>query len=280
MIQAGHYYRLKVVKLVDFGLYLDGEGTEILLPKRFVPEGAKEGDEIEVFIYHDSENRIIATTQKAKAAVGDIALLKVVGKTPQGAFLEWGIMKDIFVPLSQQLSKMHIDYSYLVMPYVDEMTGRVAATERFEKYLNNDELTVKENDPVKLIVWQKTDIGYKVIINNKHIGVLHFDDVFRELEYGETIDGFIKTIRPDNKIDVKAGERGYQRITGEAAKILQLLKEHDGYLPYNDKSNPEDIYNLFGISKKTFKMTIGALYKERKIDIVKEGIKLISGTEE
>jgi len=275
MLQAGKYYTLKIVKFVEFGAYLDADGDEILLPKRFVPKQAKVADEVEVFLYHDNESRLIATTQKPVAIAGEIALMKVVDKNKQGAFLEWGIMKDLFLPLSQQRSRIFTDRSYIVYLYVDEMTGRMAATERFEKYLSNETLTLKEKDPATLLVWDKTDIGYKVIINNQHIGVLHFSDVFRELDYGEKLQGFIKTIRPDNKIDVMMGERGYQRVSTEAEQILQLLKDNNNYLPYNDKSDPQIIYDFFGISKKAFKMAIGALYKQRLIELTKTGVKLV-----
>lgn len=275
MIQAGHYYELKAVKKVDFGFYLDAEGLEILLPKRFVPEGLQEGDDVKVFIYHDNEDRLIATTQEPFAVVGEVALLKCVGNTKFGAFLEWGIMKDVFVPLSQQVSRITDGESYLVYLFIDEMTGRVTATEKFQKFLSNDELTVEENEVVDLLVWEQTDIGYKVIINGKHTGVVHFSDVFRDLEYGEKLKGFIKKIREENKIDVAIGEKGYSRVSPETERLLQLLRENDGYLPYNDKSSPEEIYRFFGISKKTFKMSLGALYKERKIELTKTGVKLV-----
>jgi len=274
MIEAGHYYKLKVVKKVDFGLYLDADGEEILLPKRFVPRGVSEEDELEVFVYHDNEQRLIATTQKPLAVVGEIALLKAVSVTPPGAFLEWGIMKDVFLPLSQQASRIFEGKSYLVRLYIDEQTGRVTATEKLDRYLSNDELTVNEGDQVDLLVWQQTDIGYKVIINNKHTGVLHFSDVFRDLEYGERLPGYIKKIREENKIDIGIGEKGYKRVTSETDKILQMLRENDGYLPYSDKSSPEDIYRVFGISKKTFKMAVGSLYKERKIELTKTGMRI------
>lgn len=274
MIEAGHYYTLKVVKKVDFGLYLDAEGTEVLLPTRFVPRGLQEGEEVTVFIYHDNEDRLIATTQKPFATVGEIALMKCVGKTQHGAFLEWGIMKDVFVPLSNMKARMQEGGSYLVLLYIDEMTGRVTATEKIERFLSNDILTVKENDTVDLIAWLQTDIGYKMIINNKHTGVLHFSDVFRDLQYGEKLRGFIKKIREENKIDLGLGEKGYKRVGSETDRILQLLEEHNGYLPYNDKSSPEEIYTFFGVSKKTFKMAVGALYKERKIELTQTGIKL------
>ena len=275
MIKVGDYNKLKVVKTVDFGVYLNGDSDEILLPKRYVPDGLKDGDEIEVFIYHDSENRLIATTLRPEGIVGDIVMLEAVGITPQGAFLSWGIMKDLFVPVSQQESRMKVGQRYLVKIYIDEMTGRLAATEKISKGLSNYELTVKELEPVTLLIYQKTDIGYKVIINNKHLGVLHYNEVFRELEIGERLNGFIKHIRPDNKIDVALGERGYKKVAGEEERILELLKENNGYLPYHDKSDPDEIYDFFGMSKKVFKMTLGALYKKKQIELTKTGIRIV-----
>jgi len=274
MVQVGNYNTLKVVKEVDFGLYLDGDGEEILLPKRFVPKDLKEGDDVTVFIYHDSENRLIATTQKPLGIVGDIVMLNAVSVTNQGAFLDWGLMKDLFVPLSQQESRMQVGRPYLVKIYLDEQTGRVAATEKISKFISNYNLTVKEMDAVDLVVYQTTDIGYKVIINNRHLGVLHYSDVFKELGIGDKEKGFIKKILPENKIDVMLGERGYKRVETETEKVLRLLEENDGYLPYHDKSDPEEIYEFFGMSKKTFKMAVGALYKQKKITLEQTGIKL------
>ncbi|MBS1776865.1 MAG: RNA-binding protein [Bacteroidetes bacterium] len=275
MIIPGHYYTLRAVKQVDFGWYLDAEGTVILLPKRYVPDGLKQGDELEVFIYHDNEERLIATTQRPLAAVGDITMLKCVGKTAHGAFLEWGIMKDVFVPLSNMIARMHEGESYLVALYIDAMTGRVTASEKLLRFLSNEQLTVKEGDEVELIAWQQTDIGYKMIINSKHTGVLHFGDIFRDMTRGERVKGFIKKIREENKIDLGIGEKGYKRVNNETERILELLQEHNGYLPYNDKSAPEELYAFFGISKKTFKMAVGTLYKARKIEITQSGIKLV-----
>jgi uncharacterized protein len=277
MASIGQFNTLKVVKEVDFGLYLDdGEGNEILLPTRFVPKGTAEGDELNVFLYHDSENRIIATTQTPKGIAGDIVMLEVVSTTRQGAFLDWGLMKDIFVPLSQQEARMDVGARYLVMIYIDEQTGRLAATQKFSHHLSNYEITVEELEPVDIVVFRKTDLGYSVIINNKHIGLLHYNDVFKELQIGDKEKGFVKKIREDNKIDIAIGERGYKRVEGEADKILRLLRENDGYLPYHDKSDPEEIYSFFGMSKKTFKMTIGALYKNKKLELTKTGIKLLA----
>lgn len=274
MVNVGQYNTLKVVKQVDFGMYLDGDGEEILLPKRYVPNDLKPDDEITVFIYHDNEGRLIATTDKPVATVGEIAMMEVADTNPQGAFLKWGIMKDVFVPISQQEKRMRQGDKRLVRLYIDERTGRVTATEKIDKFLSNYELTVKEKDPVDIVVYQQTDIGYKVIINSRHLGVLHYNEVFRELEPGDKLKGFVKTIRPDHKIDVSPGSMGYTRVADEETHILDLLRNNDGYLPYNDKSGPEDIYAFFGMSKKTFKMVLGALYKKRLITFTQTGTKL------
>ena len=275
MIKTGDYNILKVLRKVEFGIYLDDGGEGILLPKRFAPDNAKEGDELKVFVYHDGEERLIATTQQPYGAVGDFVKLRTVSVTPQGAFMEWGLMKDLFVPKSQQITGMRPNGEYLVKIYRDEQTGRAAATERVEQFLNNDTLTVNEGAEVNLIVLRRTDIGYLMIINNTHTGVLHFNEVYRTIGTGDKFRGFIKKIYPDNKIDVVAGQSGYKRVENEAEKVLRLLKENNGYLPYYDKSDPEDIYTFFGMSKKTFKMTTGNLYKERKISFEKTGIKLL-----
>lgn len=274
MYKVGEYNLLRVKKESEYGLFLDGGDQEILMPKRFVPAGAKKGDELKVFIYHDSENRLTATTQEPYGVVGDIVNLKATDTTQQGAFLDWGLMKDLFVPASKQLSKMHKGQDYLVMIYLDELTNRVAATEKIDQYLSNENLTVKELDVVDLIIYRRSEIGFVVIINNKHTGILHYSEVFGTLDIGDKLQGFIKSIKRD-KIDVVAGKPGYNRVESEADKILRLLKENDGYLPYHDKSDPDEIYAFFSMSKKTFKMTTGALYKQRKIIFTQTGIKLI-----
>jgi predicted RNA-binding protein (virulence factor B family) len=275
MIKVGDFNTMKVMREVDFGVYLDDGNEGILLPKRFVPQGVKPGDELEAFIYHDSEDRLIATTQKPKGKVGDIVRLKAVSVTKQGAFLDWGLMKDIFVPKSKQLSGMREGGEYLVKIYIDEQTGRIAADEKIERMLSNDNLTVKEMDEVDLTVLRGTDIGFFVIINNVHTGVLHFNEVYRDIDTGDKYKGYIKKIYPDNKIDVVLGKTGYNRVEDETGKVLRLLNENNGYLPYNDKSAPEEIYSFFGMSKKAFKMTTGSLFKQRKIIFTQTGIKLL-----
>ena len=278
MISIGQYNKLKVIKEKQMGVFLDDGKDGILLPKRFVPRGTKIGDIIEVFLYHDSEDRIIATTQKPKGIVGDIVKLEVVSTTQHGAFLDWGLMKDIFVPKSKQLTFMRVKGEYLVKIYLDEQTGRVAATEKFESTLSNDPLTVKEKDLVELLAYRRTDMGWVVIINNKHLGLLHSNEIFRDIKVGDRFEGFVKTILPENKIDVIAGKLGYDRVEGETEKILRLLEENNDYLPYHDKSDPEDIYEFFGMSKKTFKMATGNLYKRKLIEFTKTGIKRTIGS--
>lgn len=276
-IKVGEYNVLRIARAFDFGMYL-GEGKDVvLLPKRFIPPGVEVGDMLKVFVYHDSEDRLIATTQQPKGIVGDIVNLPVVSVTAQGAFMDWGLMKDLFVPKSKQLMGMRVGGHYLVKIYLDERTGRIAASEKIESYLSNEQLTVKELEPVDLLVYRRTDIGYVVIINNRHTGVLHFNDIYHEIQVGDRLQGYIKNIREENKIDVGTGKTGYQRVEDETGKVMRLLKEHNGYLPYNDKSSPEDIYSFFGMSKKTFKMTTGNLYKNRKIVFTPTGIKLAEG---
>ncbi|MFN7823212.1 MAG: S1 RNA-binding domain-containing protein [Bacteroidota bacterium] len=278
-ITAGQYHLLKVKRRADFGFYLDDGGEGLLLPIKLAPRNLKTGDEVKVFVYHDSENRLIATTQQPKAVVGDIALMQVVAVTGQGAFLDWGLMKDLFVPVSQQLGVMRKGGEYLVKLYIDEMTGRVAATEKIEPQLNREPLNLKEMDPVDLIAFRTSELGWVMIINNAFTGILHSSDIFTPIQKGDHLKGYIKKIRPDNKIDLALGVPGYAKVEGEADKILRLLEENRGFLPYNDKSAPEDIYGFFGMSKKTFKMTTGHLYKQKRIAFTDTGIQLLDTVE-
>ncbi len=276
------YNLLKVKKALAFGLILEDGRDGILLPKRFVPRGAGIGDELKVFLYHDGEDRLIATTQHPAGILGDIVKLRAVNTTPQGAFLDWGLMKDIFVPKSKQLVGMRPNGEYLVKIYLDEQTGRLAATEKIDPLLSNKEVSLKEKDEVQLIAYRPTDIGWVVIINNQHTGVLHSNEIYRDMGIGDHFPGFIKKIYPPDpefpefRIDVVAGKPGYQRTEDAAEKILRLLHENKGTLPYHDKSDPTDIYSFFGMSKKTFKMTTGRLYKEKKIRLTDIAIELLN----
>ena len=280
MLKAGMYHTLKVIKEKPMGVFLDDGDAGILLPKRFVPGGTKIGDELKVFLYHDSEDRLIATTQHPLGVLGDIVKLNVVSTTTHGAFLDWGLMKDLFIPRSKQVHFMRQGGAYVVKIMMDEQTQRLFATEKIDPYLSNKSLTVKEMELVNLVVYRKTDLGYVVIINNVHTGVLHFNEIYRPIEIGDRFSGFIKKIYPQDEkgeflIDVAAGKPGYNRVEDESSKVLRLLHENNGYLPYNDKSSPEEVYSFFQMSKKTFKMTTGKLYKERKIEFTKTGIKLL-----
>jgi predicted RNA-binding protein (virulence factor B family) len=280
-INVGQFNLMRVDRKVDFGFYMDDGAEGVLLPKRFVPSGLQVGDTISVFVYHDSDNRLIATTQEPFAVVGDIAALKVVDITGQGAFLDWGLMKDLFVPVSQQLSSMRLGGKYLVKLYLDKQTGRVAATEKIDNQISNDILTVKEGEKVKLQVYRESDIGYVVIVNQVHQGLVYKNEVFTHLHIGQMIDeGFVKKIREDNKLDIGIGKQGVEKLDDDQVKLIQLLKLHKGFLPYHDKSSPEDIYAFFGISKKAFKMNVGILYKAKKITLEEGGIRLIPEVQE
>lgn len=233
MVKVGKYNLLKVLRKVDFGVYLDDGMDGILLPKRFITRDLKEGDEVTVFIYHDGEDRLIATTQQPKGTLGEIVKLNTVSVTPQGAFLDWGLMKDIFVPKSQQIQKMIPNGSYLVKIVLDEQTGRIAATEKIDSFLSNEHLTVKEMEEVNLTIYRRTDIGYAVIINHIHTGVLHFNEIYRNISSGDVMTGFIKKIYPgSNKIDVSLGKSGYKRVEDETEKIIRLLKENNGFFGF------------------------------------------------
>jgi predicted RNA-binding protein (virulence factor B family) len=275
-INVGQFNLMRVDRKVDFGFYMDDGGEGILLPKRFVPSGLQIDDTISVFVYHDSDNRLIATTQEPFAVVGDIAALKVVEVTSQGAFLDWGLMKDLFVPVSQQLSTMRLGGKYLVKLYIDAQTGRVAATEKIDKQISNDDLTVKEGEKVKIQVYRESEIGYVVIVNQVHQGLVYKNEVFTHLHIGQFIDeAFVKKIREDNKLDIGLGKQGGEKLADDNQKIMSLLKSHKGFLPYHDKSAPDDIYAFFGMSKKAFKMNVGMLYKLKLICIEEDGIHLI-----
>lgn len=279
MIQIGKFNNLKVLREKSAGLFLEGTEEGILLPKRFVPKDAQPGDEVNVFLYHDGEGRLIATTQKPLGELGDIVQLKAVSITGFGAFLDFGLMKDLFIPKSNMRSFMRPQGMYFVKIILDEKTNRLSATEYIEQFLSNENLTVKEMDEVMLTIYRETDIGFETIINNVHKGILHFNEVFRPLQIGDRLQGFIKKIFIHEKtgetlIDVVAGKSGYSRVDDESEKILSLLRQHGGYLPYYDKSDPEEIYSFFGMSKKTFKMSIGKLYKAHLISLTSTGIQL------
>lgn len=277
MVNIGKYNTLKIVKTVDFGVYLDGgDGLEILLPTRYVPKEVKIGDDLEVFIYHDNEGRLIATTAKPLAQVGEFQFMEVKSVNKTGAFLEWGLMKDLLVPFKEQKIRMKEGRWYLVYVHVDHITGRIVASAKIDKYLDNIIPEYTFNQEVDLLVADDTEIGYKVIINNTHWGLVYHNEIFQRLEKGDHIKGYIKEVREDEKIDVSLTPLGYQKVEGIAKTILESLKVQGGYIAVHDKSEPDVIYSLFRCSKKAFKQAIGALYKQKLILIEPQGIRLNS----
>ena len=277
MLNIGNYNTLKIIKILSFGAYLDGGGgKEILLPTRYVPDGAKVGDEVEVFIYHDNEGRLIATTLRPKAVVGEFAFMQVKSVNTTGAFLDWGLMKDLLVPYKEQKLTMREGKWYLVYVRLDHVTGRIMASARIEKFLNNVPPKYEFNQEVDLLVADDTEIGYKVIVNNLHWGMVYHNQVFQRLEKGEHLKGYVKEIREDDKLDISLAPLGYQKVDGIAQTILHALQMQNGFLPVHDKSDPDVIYSLFRCSKKAFKQAIGALYKQHLIHIEPEGIRLVS----
>lgn len=276
MIEIGKYNTLKIVKDLDFGVYLDGgNDLEILLPARYVPKNVKPGDEVEVFIYHDNEGRLIATTAKPHATVGEFKFMEVKSVNQIGAFLDWGIMKDLLVPFKEQKVAMKEGRWYLVYVRLDHVSQRIMASARIEKFLNNTPPTYKVNEEVNILVIDETEIGYKVIINNSHSGLLYHNEVFQRLEKGEERKAYVKAIREDEKIDLSLTKLGYDKIDGVASIILESLEAQGGFLGVHDKSEPELIYSLFRCSKKSFKQAIGTLYKQKRITIEEDGIRLI-----
>ena len=277
MTEIGKINHLYVVKEVDFGIYLDGGDLgEILMPKRYVPEGTQPEDTIEAFIYLDSEDRLVATTEKPLAMVEEFSLLEVVSVTPVGAFLNWGLPKDLFVPFREQRQPMEEGKKYLVYVYVDTNTKRIAASSKIEQYLDNIPVDYDLDEEVDLIIVNETDLGYNAIIDNSHFGILYKNEVFQPLNPGDKVPGYIKKIRTDGKIDLRLEKIGYEKISTFVDRIIAELQKNKGFLPLTDKSSPEEIYKTFKISKKNFKAAIGALYKKRFISLEDDGIKLLT----
>ena len=277
MLEQGKLGELNILKRSGVGLFLSDEsGEEVLLPNKYCTEEMKPGEKVKVFIYRDSEGRKVATTLTPKIFLHEFALLKVSAVTSVGAFLDWGLEKDLMVPFREQKQKMEEGRWYIVYLDLDEKTDRLFASNRLERYLENDELTIKEGDEVDLVIQQKTDLGYAVIINHKHKGLVFDNEVFKEVRIGDRLKGFVKKIRDNKKVDVSLQALGYKGANDANSElILQQLKENDGFLPITDKSTPEEISTQFGISKKAFKKSLGALYKQRLIEIHPTGIQLL-----
>lgn len=274
-IKLGDYNQLKVVKSVDFGLYLDGgnEG-EILLPKRYVPVGTKIGDGLDVFIYLDQDERPVATTEKPIARVGDFAYLECTWVNEYGAFLNWGLMKDVLCPFHEQKKRMERGHSYIVHIHIDEESYRIVASAKVEHYFTSEPPHYAVGQEVDLLVWQKTDLGFKVIIDNCRPALVYENQIFKPIHTGDCMKGYIANVRDDGKIDVMLQPIGRRQTLDFAEELLRYLKEHGGACDLGDKSDAEDIRERFGVSKKTYKRAIGDLYKRHLITISEQGITL------
>jgi predicted RNA-binding protein (virulence factor B family) len=268
MAEVGKFNRLKVVKQVDFGVYLDGDELDtILLPQRYVPEGCELGDWLDVFLYFDSDDLLIATTEKPKAQIGDCEMLKVVDINHAGAFMDWGLPKDLLVPYNEQQKPMEVGYSYVVHVYHDQNSDRIAASTKLSHYLDEEPVWLKPRQPVQLLIAGRTDLGYKAVIDNKYLGLIFRADAYRPLKIGERLPGFVKTVRKDGKIDLIISQGGLQADHDLSEQIIAHLQQSGGVSELTDKSDPEAIYRTFKVSKKKYKQALGTLYKSKRIVI-------------
>jgi predicted RNA-binding protein (virulence factor B family) len=280
MISLGKRNTLAVIKSTPQGIYLDGEEHgEILLPGRYVPAGAKPGDKLDVFLYLDSEDRWVATTETPLAEVGQFAVLEVIGvQRPIGAFLNWGLPKDLLLPFREQAIPVRTGERVVVFVYLDPKTGRIAASSRLNRHLSRDFPTYRASQPVRILIVNRTPLGYNALVENAHIGLLYGDNIQTTLEIGQQIDAFVRQVRDDGKIDLSLDASGYQRVIPLTGRIVELLEENGGHLDMDDDTDPEVIRFQFGVSKKAFKQALGRLYKQRQIRFTKPGIALIGNS--
>jgi predicted RNA-binding protein (virulence factor B family) len=276
MIRIGDYNTLEIIREAEQGIYLsDAEDNEVLLPNRYVPETFKIWEKIEVFVYLDNEERLVAVTDEPYVLRNDFALLRCNQVTDHGAFLDWGMVKELFCPFREQAFPMKAGGWYLIYCYLDEVTNRLVASSKTNSFLDNKQLTVQQFDEVDLIVSHPSDLGMNVIVNNEHLGLIFTEDIFKDISVGDRLKGFVKKVREDNKLDIVLGKIGYRKIEPNADLVMECLGDtSNGFLALNDKSNPEDIKNVLQMSKKTFKKAIGTLYKQKLITIKDDGIYL------
>jgi len=276
MIHIGEYNTLTILRSTDPGLFLgDGENNEVLLPNRYVPTEYEIWDKLEVFVYLDNEERLVAVTDKPYIKKGEFALLRCNAITKHGAFLDWGMVKELFCPFKEQAFKMKKGGWYLVHCYLDEITNRLVASSKTNRFLSNKELTVNQFDEVDIIVSHPSEIGMNVIVNEKHLGLIYNDNIFGDLSIGDRLKGIVKKIRPGNKLDISLGQIGYRNIEPNAEKIMKELQDNSGFLNLTDKSDPDEIKEVLEMSKKSFKKAVGSLYKQKLIIIKEDGIYLV-----
>ncbi len=276
MIHIGEYNTLEIIREMAQGLYIaDEEGNEVLLPNRYVPETYEIGDQLDVFVYLDNEERLVAVTDTPYIKVNEFALLRCNQVTQHGAFLDWGLVKELFCPFKEQAFKMKAGGWYLVYCYLDEETERLVASSKTNRFLDNDNLTVVPFEEVDLIVSHPSEMGMNVIVNEKHTGLIHKKEMFKDLSVGDRLKGYVKKIRPDNKLDIVLGKIGYRNIEPNAEAIMQKLENQGGFLNLTDKSDPESVKKTLQMSKKSFKKAVGTLYKQRLVEIKENGIYLV-----
>jgi predicted RNA-binding protein (virulence factor B family) len=280
MIYIGRMNRMKVVKHVDFGVYLDGQDEgEILLPRKDVPHDTEVGDRLHVFIYRDSDDRLIATTKRPLVQVGEAAYLKVKQQNNVGTFMDWGLPKDLLVPFNEQAWPMNEGRNVVIYCYLDENTNRIAGTTKFHRHLSEDGRNVfQEGDAAKGMVAAQTELGYKIILNNTHIGLLYKNEVFKPMRFGHELKVFIKQIREDGRIDLSIAASNQDVRDELEEKIMAYLKAYDGVSHITDKSPPNVIYDTFNASKANFKRALGRLYKKRLVSLDKTQVRLLSKT--
>lgn len=277
MIKLGNYNELEIAREVEFGVYVtDGEGVEILMPKRYVPANAKVGDKLRAIVYQDAEARLLATTEHPYATVGQFASLEVKAVNEVGAFADWGTSKELLIPHREQNRDMEVGRRYIIYIYVDEMSGRIVGTAKLDKYLDNVPPVYEPNQEVDVLVWKPTPMGYKVIIDHRHSGLIYSNQIFQPVHVGEHLRAWIKGVRDDDKIDLMLQPMGYRQVIDTAeASVLRALHLRDGFLPLTDKSEPAAIAEVLQMSKKNFKKAVGALYKEHRVVIEENGIRLV-----
>ncbi|TKB53680.1 CvfB family protein [Ferrimonas aestuarii] len=278
MAKIGHYNRLKVARLSDYGVFLDGGNFgHVLLPNKYVPEGTDIGSEVDVFLYFDSEDQLIATTQKAKGSLGEFVLLQVVDVNKAGAFMDWGLDKDLLVPYNQQKIPMEKGRHYVVYIYQDRHTERLAASSKLDRFVSEKPGKFKHMQEVDLLLTNKTDLGFKAIVNDSYWGVLYHNELFKEVRVGQRVKGFIKRVREDGGIDLTLNPPAHKQVDELGQKILAHLERNDGFSPLGDKADPEVIKRIFRVSKKVYKRTLGDLFKSGRIQIDPDGIRLKGG---
>lgn len=272
-IELGKYNTLEVVKAVDFGMYLDGgEEGEILLPSRYVPQDCKVGDRLNVFIYLDNEERLVATTLAPLVQVGQFACLEVAWINQYGAFLNWGLMKDLFVPFREQKMKMQVGKKYVIHAHLDDESYRIVASAKVDRYLSKEKAAYEPGQEVDILIWQKTDLGFKAIIDNEYGGLLYESEIFQPLHTGMRMKAYVKQVREDGKIDLQLQKTGQAKVEDFSATLLDYIRGQGGRTTLNDKSPAEEIYATFGVSKKTFKKAVGDLYKKHLVVLEEDGI--------